>query len=101
MDFNEDLILDTGVTFNSIKNKSLLAGIYTADNQIQMCTDTGKRVLEQQGILLGMDNHPWLDENSMANILSFGELANQYRITYDSEVADYFYCHTQTGIVVF
>ena len=48
-----------------------------------------------------MDNNPWLDENSMANILSFGELAKQYRITYDSEIADCFYCHTQTGIVEF
>ena len=48
-----------------------------------------------------MDNNPWLDENSMTNILSFGELANQYRITYDSEIAYCFYCHTQTGIVEF
>ena len=48
-----------------------------------------------------MDNNLWLDENSMANIISFGELANQYRITYDSEITDCFYCHTQTGIVEF
>ena len=90
-----------GVKCNSIKNKSLLTGIYTLATQIQMCTNTGERVLEKRGILLGMDNNPWLDENLMANILRFGELANQYRITYDSEKTDCFYCYTQTGIIEF
>ena len=42
IDFNEDLILDTGATFNSVKNKSLLAGVYTEENPIQMCTNTGE-----------------------------------------------------------
>ena len=37
----------------------------------------------------------------MANILSFGELSKQYRITYDSKLADCFYCHTQTEVVEF
>ena len=78
INFDDDLILDTSVEFNSIKNKSLLAGVYVAKNPIQMCTNMGERLLEQRGILLGMDNNPWLDENSMANILSFGELSNQY-----------------------
>ena len=101
IDFNEDLILDTGATFNSVKNKSLLAGVYVANNKIQMCTNTGERILEKHGVLLGMDNNPWLDENSMANIISFGELVKQYRVMYDSTVEDCFFCHTQTGVVQF
>ena len=46
VNFNDDLILDTGATFNSIKNKSLLAGVYVAKNPIQICTNTGEWLLE-------------------------------------------------------
>ena len=35
IDFNEDLVLDTGATFSSMKNKSLLAGVHAADTPIQ------------------------------------------------------------------
>ena len=66
-----------------------------------MCTDTVERIIKEQRTLLGMDNDPWLDENSMANIISFGELTKQYQITYDSQITDCFFCHTQTGIVEF
>jgi hypothetical protein len=66
-----------------------------------MCTNTGERKIKKCGILLGMDNNPWLDENSMANIISFTELVKQYRVTYNTEIKDSFYCHTQTGIVEF
>ena len=48
-----------------------------------------------------MNDKPWLDENSMANIISFLELVKQYRVTYDTEQKDCFYCHTEDGIVEF
>ena len=48
-----------------------------------------------------MNSDQWLGESSMANIISFGELMEQYRITYDSKVKDCFFCHTDKGIVEF
>ena len=101
INFDNELIIDTGVTFSSIRNKSLLAGVYDMDNHIQMCTNTGERTITKRGVLLGMKNDPWLDEELMVNILSFCELTEQYRITYDSNKADCFYCHTETRIVEF
>ena len=79
----------------------LNAGVYTAEDPIQMCTNTGDKVLRERGVLLGMNIDPWLDENSMANIISFGKITEHYRITYDSEIEDCFFCHTQTKIVEF
>ena len=101
INFNEDLVLDTGAMFSLIRNKSLLAGVHAADAPIQMCTNTGERVIKERGTLLGMDDKPWLDENLMANIISFSELVKQYRVTYDTEQKDCFYCHTDDGIVEF
>ena len=59
IDFNEDLVLDTGAMFSSMKNKSLLAGVHAADTPIQMCTNTGGWVIEERGMLLGMHDKPW------------------------------------------
>jgi hypothetical protein len=100
-DFENDLVLDTGATFSSMKNKNLLAGVYEADKPIKMCTNTGTRLITQRGEMLGMKTDPWLDKESMANIVSFGELKRQYRVTYDSDHADSFFCHTENGIIKF
>ena len=37
----------------------------------------------------------------MANIISFTKLKQQYRGTYDSDKADIFYCHTESGVAEF
>ena len=38
VDFENDLALDAGATFSSMKNKDLLAGVYDVDRPIKMCT---------------------------------------------------------------
>ena len=50
-DFENDLILDTGVTMSSVQNKSLLAGVHAASKPMQMCTNTGKRAMEKCGVM--------------------------------------------------
>jgi hypothetical protein len=100
-DFNNDLVIDTGATFSSMKNKDLLAGVYGVEKPIKMCTNTGTRIVSERGEMLGMKCDPWLDKDSMANIISFAELKDQYRITYDSKKADSFFCHMNDGIVEF
>jgi hypothetical protein len=84
-----------------MKNKDLLAGVYQVDKPIKMCTNTGTRLVSERGTLLGMDKDPWLDKDSLANIISFAEMKEQYRITYDSAKTDSFLCHTGNGIVKF
>jgi hypothetical protein len=100
-DFDNDLVIDTGATFSSMKNKDLLAGVYEVKRPIKICTITGTRIVAERGEMLGMKCDPWLDKDSMANIISFAELKDQYRITYDSKKADSFFCHMDDGIVEF
>ena len=74
-----------------MKNKDLLAGVYEVERPIKMCTNTGTRIVSERGEMLGMKCDPWLDKDSMSNIISFAELKDQYRITYDSKKADSFF----------
>ena len=93
--------LDTGATFSSMKNENLLAGAHEVDRPIKMCTNTGARCATERGKMLGVKVDPWLDDKSMANIVSFAELKEQCRITHDSDHTDSFFCHTNTGIIEF
>ena len=51
-DFDNDLVLDTGATFSSMKNKDLLAGVYEVDRPIKMCMNTGTRLVTERGEML-------------------------------------------------
>ena len=48
-DFNYDLLLDTGATFSSIKNKKVVTQIKKAKKPITMVTQTGERKMENIG----------------------------------------------------
>ena len=100
-DFNNDLALDAGAMFSSMKNKDLLAGVHKVDRPIEMCTNTGTRFMTERGEMLGMKTDPWSDEKLMANIVSFAKLNEQCRVTCDSDCADGFFCHTDNGITEF
>ena len=43
----------------------------------------------------------WFDPEGVMNTFGFADLAEQYRITYDSAKADKFNVHTDTGIIKF
>ena len=82
-----------------MKNKDLLVGVYEVEKPIKIWTNTGTRIVSEHGEMLGMKTDPWLDKESMANIVSFAELKDQYRVTFDSKKADSFFCYTDIGIV--
>ena len=48
-----------------------------------------------------MKDELWLDKESMANVICFTNLADQYHITYDNSVEDNFIIHTENGTVKF
>ena len=48
-DFDNDLVLDTGTMFSSMKNENLLAGVHTVDRPIKMCANTGARHVTERG----------------------------------------------------
>ena len=66
-----------------------------------MVTNVGQRDIHNRGGLIGMNDRPWYNPESMANVFSFTNMAKQYKITYDNTVEDAFIVHTATGIVKF
>ena len=95
------ILLDTGATFTSVKNQDIIANLQKAQTPIEMKTNVGTRRIETVGELPGFDNKVWYDKKSVANIFSFAELANQHRITYDSEKGDEFNIHYGNSIIKF
>jgi len=77
------LILDTRSTFSSIKNRKLLKNVKRLNDPITMNTNVGSRVIMEDSEITGVKQRDCFDEKSMANILSFAEMADQYCITYD------------------
>ena len=43
----------------------------------------------------------WVNKNPLTNIISFSKVADKYRVTYDSNVADEFNIHKPTEIMKF
>ena len=100
-DTKESVILDTGSTFSAMCNNDLIAGVTNNEQIIEMKTNTGSRLITRKGTIPGMKHKVWHDPKSMTNIFSFAKLADEYRITYDSDKEDAFCIHTQSGIVKF
>ena len=94
MDFEEDVVLDTGETFSSIKNRKLLTNVHEAETPITMCADIREREIILQGEIIGLKDEAWLDEISMENVLCFAKLSDQYRIIYDNKQEACFLWHT-------
>ena len=51
-----------------------------------MCTNTGEQKMKLISEILGMDKEAWLDKESVANVVAFVNLSNQYQITYDNAI---------------
>ena len=66
-----------------------------------MVTNTGEQKIQYCVKLLVMKNDLLLDEESIANIISFSELIKEHRVTYNSSVLDSCHCHSNTRIVEF
>ena len=65
-----------------------------------MQTNAGSTRIDLEGNFFGLGVMYW-DEDLKVNIVRFADLITQYRITYDSEVEDAFYVHTDNGIIKF
>jgi hypothetical protein len=64
-----------------------------------MATNAGTKTLNLKGDVIGFGK-AWYDPDFMANIFGFAKMAEQYRITYDSNIEDAFLVHTEDGDVL-
>ena len=101
MENMDDVIfIDTGSSVHTIKNRLLLSRIRVSDRPILMQTNAGSTRIDLEGDFFGLGVMYW-DEDLQVNIVCFADLVLRYRITYDSEIEDAFYVHTDKGIIKF
>ena len=87
------VILDSGSTFTSIKDRKLLDNVKKTNLPLVMKTNAGERRLQEHGTLPGFKQKAWLDEDSITNIFSLAELTKDYRVTFDSSKENAFMIH--------
>ena len=96
----DDIILDNGSTLSIFANPELVEGIRKSKSTLEMATNTGTRLTNQEANVPGFGTM-WYDEGAIANIFSFAELVDKHRITFDSSVENAFLVHQPDKIVKF
>jgi hypothetical protein len=81
-------------------NPKMLSNIKPAAKPLTMVTNAGSKKQFKKGNIHGF-GEAWFDPDQVANIFGFARLAEQYRITYDSDIENAFNVHTNDGIVKF
>ena len=85
-----EFILDSGTTFSMLANKDLASEVFPAKEKIEMHTNAGCKLLEQQAHVPGFGKM-YLNEEGLANIFGLDDLVQKgYRVTFDSDVANRF-----------
>ena len=94
------IILDTGSTVTLIKNHKLLRDIYCVpiDERLQVYCNSGKQNSTYRGIFPGLGD-VWYNEQSLANIISFSQLSDLFRIEFDQQT-DSFIVHTDDNSTI-
>ena len=84
-----------------MKNKDLVVNVSKAEYPIKMRTNAGSRVIKKQGEVLVLDAKAWVDEESVAKVFSFSDIANQFHVTFDNKEEDAFNVYVKDKIVKF
>ena len=93
------ILLDTCPTISSIRNKSLLQNIQPcgAGEEIRAYTNGGHQYYDHTATLKLLPFEVFLNEQSLANILSFAAVASKFRITLDTELDQLIKVHLHHG----
>jgi hypothetical protein len=96
------ILIDTGSTLKAtFMNPDLvLTDIQVSENPVSMTTNAGNKTITLEATVPG--NGPTLfDPNQIANIYGFSHMADDHRITYDSNVEDAFNLYLPDGMIKF
>ena len=89
----DEILLDTALSTSLFGNKEYVAGITESTGKLELHTNGGPIYSKEQASV-DKFGKVWYNKDSVANIFSFAEMRNRYRITYDSAVEDAFLVHT-------
>ncbi|CAJ1948096.1 unnamed protein product [Cylindrotheca closterium] len=86
--------MDSGCTNTTICNGELMHGLRQDEKELDMHTNVGSRVLDEEGCLGQFPPPVYFDEDGIANVLAMREMiAAGYRITMDTDVDNTFVVH--------
>ncbi|CAJ1938369.1 unnamed protein product [Cylindrotheca closterium] len=90
----DHVIMDSGCTNTTICNGELMHGLRQAEKELDMHTNVGSRVLDEEGFLGRFPPPVYYDEDRIANVLAMREMiAAGYRITMDTDFDNAFVVH--------
>ena len=95
-DLNEVLLLDTGSSIDTIRNPNLVHDIRRNKTPIAMNTNAGTKQLQLDAEIPGYQRVHY-SPDIIANIMSFGNMANKYKIRYDNTKEDAFFVELPEG----
>ncbi|KAG7347353.1 reverse transcriptase RNA-dependent DNA polymerase [Nitzschia inconspicua] len=93
------ILIDSESTLSMFKSRHLLTNIRRAPKPIRVCGTGGEIVSYWIGDLHGLGT-VWLDDRSLANIISLAHLASVCRVTMDSAVEKAFRVYRNDGSVL-
>ncbi|CAJ1940845.1 unnamed protein product [Cylindrotheca closterium] len=86
--------MDSGCTNTTICNGELMHGLRHAEKELDMHTNVGSRVLDEEGFLGRFSPPVYHDEDGIANVLATREMiVAGYRITMDTDADNAFIVH--------
>ena len=97
-DLRDMLLLDTGSSTTIFCNNRLMDDIHEVEIPMDLKTNGGELITNKKGTVPGF-GEGWFKKSSMTNIMSFAELKDKFRITYDSNREDAFCVHLPDKIV--
>ena len=92
------ILLDTQSTIHIFKNKEMLQEVKATDTGVRCYCNSGYQDTDKAGVFPGVKEDVYYNATSLANILSFSLLSEQYRITCDTARENSFTVHDINGI---
>ncbi|CAJ1935803.1 unnamed protein product [Cylindrotheca closterium] len=90
----DHVIMDSGCTNTTICSGELMHGLRHAEKELDMHTNVGSRVLDEEGFLGRFPPPVYHNEDGIANVLAMREMiAVGYRITMDTDADNAFIVH--------
>ena len=92
------IVIDSGSSINLFKNSKLVTDIKRIDQVFHISKNVLYKINQMKEMILDYGK-VWYDDKAIANIFSFTNFINKYRVIYDSHKDDAFVVHTNRGII--
>ena len=89
LNLKEYILIDTGFTVDTLMNPNFVTDIKASKKKLAMSTNAGVKEITLQANVNGYGN-VWYDTDQIANIFSFGRLADKYKVKYNYRKEDAF-----------